>query len=67
MIKRATVLRVAWAVDFANGAHIPLAINANMAKVVALEASLGVAWMVTVQWAVYWCSQNSPFSQDFMI
>ena len=48
MIKRAMILRVAWAVDFANGADIPLAINANMAKVVAFKASLGVAWVVTV-------------------
>ena len=34
----AAALRVAWAVDFAYGANIPLAVNMNVAKVVALEA-----------------------------
>ena len=67
MIKRATILRMPWAVDFANGANIPLAINANMAKVMTFEASLGIAWVVTVKWTVYRCSLNSPFHQDFMI
>ena len=40
VIKRATVLRVARAVDFANGADIPLAINTNVAKMVAFKAGL---------------------------
>ena len=67
MIKRATILRMPWAVDFANGANIPLAVNADMTKVVTFEASLIVAWMVTVKWTVYRCPLNSPFRQDFMI
>ena len=67
MIKRATILRMPWAVDFANGANIPLAINANVAKMMAFEASLGVARVVTVKQTVYRCSLYSPFSQDFMI
>ena len=67
MVKRAAILRVSRAIDLANGANIPLAINANMAKVVTFEASLGIAWVVTVKWTVYWCSLNSPFRQDFMI
>ena len=67
MIKRATILWMPWAVDFANGANIPLAINTNMAKVVAFEASLSIAWVVTVKWTVYWCPLNSSFHQDFMI
>ena len=67
MIKRATILQVSRVVDFANGTDIPLAVNANMAKMMALEASLGVAWVVTVQWTVYRCSLYGPFSQDFMI
>ena len=53
MIKRATILRVPWAIDVANGANVPLAINANMAKVVAFEASLGIVWVITVKWTVY--------------
>ena len=67
MIKRATILRMPWAVDFANGANIPLAVNADMTKVVTFEASLGVAWMVTVKWTVYRCPLNGPFRQDFMV
>ena len=67
MIKRATILRVSWAVDFANGANIPLTVNANVAKMVAFEASLSVVWMVTVEWSVYRCSSYSPFSQDFVV
>ena len=67
MIKRTPVLWVARAVDFADGADIPLAIDANMTKVVALETSLGIAWVVTVKGAVYWRSLISPFRQDFMI
>ena len=67
MIKRATIWQMPWAVDFTNGANIPLAINANMAKVVAFEASLGVAWVVTVKWTIYRCPLNSPFRQDFVI
>ena len=67
MIKRALVLWVAWVVDFAGGADIPLAIDANMAKVVALKTSFGIAWVVTVKGAVYRRSSNSPFRQDFMI
>ena len=54
-------------VDFADGADIPLAIDANMAKVVALETSLGIVWVVTVKGAVYRRSLNSSFRQDFII
>ena len=53
MVKRAAILRVSRAVDFANGANIPLAIDANVAKVMALEAGFSVAWVVTVEWSVY--------------
>ena len=67
MIKRAMILRMPWVVDFANGENIPLAINANVAKMVAFEASLGVARVVMVKRTVYRCSLYSPFSQDFMI
>ena len=67
MIKTATILQVPWAVDFANGANIPLAINADVAKMMAFEAGLGVAWVVAMEWTVYRCSLYSPFGQDFMI
>ena len=36
--KRAMLLRVAGAVDFADRADIPLTVDANVAKVVAFEA-----------------------------
>ena len=45
--KRATPLRVAGAVDFANQADVPLAVDMNMAKVVAFEARFMVARVVT--------------------
>ena len=38
--KRATILRMPRVVDFANGADIPLAINTNVAKMVAFKAGL---------------------------
>ena len=40
MVEGATVLRVFRATDFAYRADVPLAIDVNMTKVVALEASL---------------------------
>ena len=52
MTKRATSLRVARAVDFANRADIPLAVDMNMAKVVAFEARFMVARVVTGQWGI---------------
>ena len=38
MTQRAAALRVARAVDFAYGADVPLAVDTNVAEVVALEA-----------------------------
>ena len=67
MVKGATILRVSRAVDFTNGANIPLAVNADMAEVVAFKVRLVVAWMVTVKETVYRYSLNSPFRQDFMV
>ena len=67
MVKGATILRVSGAVDFTNGANIPLVVNADMAEVVAFKARFVVAWMVTVKGTVYRYSLNSPFRQDFMV
>ena len=67
MVKRATILRVSRAVDFANGADIPLTVDANVAKMMALEAGFGVAWVVAVEWPVYRRSLYSPFSQDLVV
>ena len=67
MVKGATILRVSGAVDFTNGANIPLAVDADMAEVVALKACLVVAGMVSVKGTIYWYSLNSPFRQDLMV
>ena len=67
MVKGATILRVSGTVDFTNGANIPLAIDTDVTEVVAFEASLVVARVVSVEGAVYRYSLNSPFSQDLMV
>ena len=67
MIKGAAILRVSGAVDFTNGANIPLAVDADMAEVVAFKACLIVAGMVSVKGTVYRYSLNSPFRQDLMV
>ena len=67
MVEGATILRMSGAVDFTNGANIPLAVDANMTEVMAFKACLVVAGMVSVEGTVYRCSQNSPFRQDFMV
>ena len=40
VVEGATVLRMCRAVDFANRADVPLAIDMNVAKVVAFETGL---------------------------
>ena len=40
VIKRTTVLWMSWAIDFANWADVPLAMNTNVAKMVAFETGL---------------------------
>ena len=47
------VLRMSWAVDFAYWADVPLAINMNMAKMVAFKAGFRVLWVVSVKWTIY--------------
>ena len=67
MIERTMVLRMSRAVDFANRADIPLAINANVAKMVAFETGFRIPWVVLVKWTVYRYSVYSPGGQDLMI
>ena len=67
MVKGATILRVSGAVDFTNGANIPLAVDANMTEVMAFKACLVVAGMVSVKGTVYRYSLNSSFCQNLMV
>ena len=67
VVKGTAILRVPRAVDFADRANIPLAIDANVAKMMAFEAGFGVVWVVTMEWPVYRHSLYSPFSQDFVV
>ena len=43
MVKGTTVLRSSRVIDFAYWADVPLAINANMTKMVAFETSLRIS------------------------
>ena len=67
MVEGATVLRMSWAVDFAYRADVPLAIDMNVAKMVAFKTSLQIPQVVLVEWTVYWHSMYSPGSQDFLV
>ena len=59
-------MRVAGAVDFASRADIPLAVDTNMAKVVAFEARFMVARVVTGEWGIDGYAMDSPHGIDFM-
>ena len=61
------VLWMSRAVDFAYWADVPLAIDTNVAKMVAFETSLRIPRVVSVEWAVYWHSMYSPGSQNFLV
>ena len=54
------------AVGFANWADIPSAVDANMAKVVALEACLMIARVVTGEWGIDKFAMDSPRDIDFV-
>ena len=54
MVEGAMVLRMSWTVDFAYRADVPLAINTNMAKMVAFKTSFQVPQVVSVKQTVYW-------------
>ena len=59
-------MRVARVFDFANQADVPLAVDMNMAKVVAFEARFMVVRVVTGEWGVDGYALNSPHGIDFM-
>ena len=59
-------MRVARAVDFTNGADVPLAMDADMAKVVALEARLMVARVVMGEWGVNRYAMDGSSGINFM-
>ena len=64
--QRAAVLGVARAVDFANRADVPLAVDTNMAKVMAFEARFMVARVVTGEWDVDRYTMDCSRGIDFM-
>ena len=59
-------MRVARAADFTNGTDVPLAVDANMAQVVALEARFMVARVVTRERGVNRFAVDSPSGIDFV-
>ena len=61
------VLRVSRAIDFANWTDIPLAINTNVAKMVAFEAGFRISRVILVKRTVYWYSVYGPCGQDLMV
>ena len=67
MIKGTAILGVSGAVDLTDGADIPLAVDADMAKVVAFKACFVVTGVVSVKGTVYRCSLNSSFRQDLVV
>ena len=62
----AVALRMAGAVNFTYGANVPLAVNTNVAKVVALEARFMVAGVVLGEWSIDRYAVDSSRSIDFM-
>ena len=64
--KRATPLRVAGVVDFANQADVPLAVDMNVAKVVAFKARFMVVRVATGQWGIDGYAMDSSRGIDFM-
>ena len=59
-------MRVAGAADFTNGTNIPPTVDANMAKVMALEARFMVARVVTGERGVDGFAVDSPGGIDFV-
>ena len=59
-------MKVARAADFTNGADIPPTVDANMAKVMALEARFMVARVVTGERGVNRLAVDSPSGIDFV-
>ena len=59
-------MRMAGAVDFTYGANVPLAVNMNVAKVVALEARFMVAGVVPGEWSIDGYTMDSSRSINFV-
>ena len=57
---------MARAVDFTYGADIPLAVDTNMAKVVAFKTRFMVARVVTGEWGIDGYAMDSSCGIDFM-
>ena len=57
---------VARAIDFAKRADVPLAVDANMAQVMALEARFVVARVVTGEWGINGYAVDSSRGIDFV-
>ena len=57
---------VARAIDFANRADVPLAVDTNMAKVMAFEARFMVVRVVTGEWGVDGYAMDSSRGIDFV-
>ena len=53
-------------VDFASRADVPLAVDTNMAKMVAFEARFMVVRVVTGEWGIDGYTMDSPGGIDFM-
>ena len=64
--QRATALGVARTVDFANRADVPLAVDTNMAKIMAFKARFMVARVVTGEWGVNGYAMDSSRGIDFV-
>ena len=61
------VLRMSWVIDFAGQADVPLAVNMNVSKMVALKTGLRVSWMVSVKRPIDWYPVYSSHGQDFLV
>ena len=66
MTQWAAALGVAGAVDLANRADVPLAVDANVAKVVTFEARFMVARVITGEWGINGYAMDSSRGIDFM-
>ena len=67
MVEGATVLWMSRAVDFAYRADVPLAVDTNMAKIVAFETSFQIPRVILMEQSVYWYSMYSPGSPDLLV
>ena len=67
VVEEAMVLWMSRAVDFAYWADVPLAVDTNMAKIVAFETSFRILRVILMEWSIYWYSMYSPGSLDLLV